>query len=66
MKTILVVALTLTLATLALAEQSKSLYKVFRFNTSSVGISCASGQIPEVTPRGGRVQDGIVIVTCSQ
>lgn len=42
----------------------RALYKVFRFNTVSVGISCASGQLPEVSPRGGRVEDGLVIVSC--
>lgn len=60
----LLIALTL-LAGIALAtDKPKSLYKVFRFSPTSVGITCTSGELPEISPRAGRVEDGLVIVSC--
>lgn len=51
---------------MAVAAQpgTKALYKVFRLNPESVAITCAHGDLPEITPKMGRVEDGIVIVSC--
>ena len=57
----------LILSALALAtEREKALYKIFRASTTTVIVSCGSGQIPEVSPPHGRVQEGIVVITCVQ
>lgn len=63
MKTILVAALTLTLATLALADGPKNIYRVLKFGPANVGIYCSNGSDPTVV---GNPTGKVLEVSCGK
>lgn len=41
-------------------------YKVTKLDVHKVMISCPSGQIPDISPENGRIQESYVVISCSQ
>jgi len=64
MKATMTAALILIAVAGLAAAQRKSLYKVFRFSDTVVGVTCLNGEVPFVTdaPRGTT----ILIVSCEK
>ena len=63
MKLLLTIALTLTLATLALADGPKNIYRVLKFGPANVGIYCSNNADPTVV---GNPTGKVLEVSCGK
>ena len=52
-------------AAMAADSQLKAVYKLVRLNQTDAIFSCTNGQIPNITPARGRVEESFVILSCN-